>query len=194
MREGYSIYKKYLAIKLHFSKDEFDFFKYGGETKAKYETFIKRNDRYFFVKAARKYGSDIVDYFVANFIGNKTDYIKDFSEDNYLEWRKRIDGLTYYFKLDMEKLLKKTDGNFDKIFKCYRGQHPPLLKMYLAKKITLETLCILETMLNYTRQFDRDIDETYVYPTIKRRMKKYQPFIKFNPTKMKLELRKMLSD
>ena len=65
--------------------------------------------------------------------------------------------------------------------------------MYLAKKITLETLCILETMLNYTRQFDKNIDETYVYPTIKRRMKKYQPFIKFNPTKMKLELRKMLT-
>ena len=192
MRDGYEIYKKYLAIKLHFSKDEFDFFKYGGETKAKYETFIKRNDRYFFVKASRKYGADIVDYFVANFVCNKTDYIKDFNEDTYYQWRKRIDGLTYYFKLDMEKLLKKTDNNFDKIFKCYRGQHPPLVKMYMAKKITLETMCILETLVNYTKVFDKKIQETYIWQTVKRKILKYRPFIKFNKERMKLELRKML--
>jgi hypothetical protein len=48
MNEGYEAYKKYLSIKLHFSKDEYDFFKYNGETNAKYETFIQRNDKYFF--------------------------------------------------------------------------------------------------------------------------------------------------
>ena len=64
MNEGYEAYKKYLAIKLHFTKDEFDFFRYGGTTKAKFETFTKRNDRYFFVKAARKYGDELTDYFV----------------------------------------------------------------------------------------------------------------------------------
>tara|TARA_Y100001937_G_scaffold120150_1_gene176944 strand:- start:6028 stop:6603 length:576 start_codon:yes stop_codon:yes gene_type:complete len=191
MREGYEAYKKYLAIKLHFTKDEFDFFKYG-ETKAKYETFVQRNDRYFFVKAARKYGDELTDYFVSNFVSNKTDYIKDFNEDSYYNWRKKIDGLTYYFKLDIEKLLKKTDNNFDKIFKCYRGQHPPLLKMYMAKKITLETMCILETLVNYTKVLDKKIDETYVWPTVKRKIIKYKPFIKFNKERMKLELRKML--
>ena len=190
MKQGYEAYKKYLAIKLHFSKDEFDFFRYG-ETKAKYETFIKRNDRYFFHKASRKYGDDIIDYFVANFIGNKTDYIKDFNEDTYLEWRKRIDGLTYYFKIDIEKLLKKTK-DFDKIFNCYKGQHPPLLKMYMAKKITLETLCILEDLLNFSKVFDKKISETYIWPTIKRKIIKYKSFIKFNKERMKLELRKML--
>ena len=191
MREGYEAYKKYLAIKLHFTKDEFDFFKYG-ETKAKYETFVQRNDRYFFVKAARKYGDELTDYFVSNFVSNKTDYIKDFNEDSYYNWRKKIDGLTYYFKLDIEKLLKKTDNNFDKIFKCYRGQHPPLLKMYMAKKITLETMCILETLVNYTKVFDKKIQETYIWPTVKRKILKYRPFIKFNKERMKLELRKML--
>ena len=61
MNEGYEAYKKYLAIKLHFTKDEYDFFKYNGETNAKFETFIQRNDKYFFVKVARKYGDNIVD-------------------------------------------------------------------------------------------------------------------------------------
>ena len=192
MNDGYEAYKKYLSVKLHFNKDEYDYFKYGGQTAAKYETFIQRNDRYFFIKAARKYGADIVDYFVANFVSNKTDYIKDFSEDNYYTWRKKIDGLTYYFKLDMEKCLKKTDNNFDKLFNCYRGQHPPLVKMFMAKKISIETMCILETLVGYTKVLDKNITETYVWPTVKRKILKYRPFIKFNKERMKLELRKML--
>ncbi len=192
MKEGYEAYKKYLALKLHFSKDEYDYFKYGGEVKAKYETFIQRNDRYFFIKAARKYGGELVDFFVSNYISNKEPYIKNFNEDNYYQWRKRIDGLTYYFKIDVEKLLKKTNNDFDKIFKITRGQHPILLKMYMAKKITLETMCILETLVNYTKKFDRDILETYIWPTIKQKILKYRPFVKFDMVRMKLEIRKMI--
>jgi hypothetical protein len=192
MKEGYKAYKKYLALKLHFSKDEYDYFKYGGEVKAKYETFIQRNDRYFFIKAARKYGGELVDFFVSNYISNKEPYIKNFNEDNYYQWRKRIDGLTYYFKIDVEKLLKKTNNDFDKIFKITRGQHPILLKMYMAKKITLETMCILETLVNYTKKFDRDILETYIWPTIKQKILKYRPFVKFDMVRMKLEIRKMI--
>ncbi len=36
MNEGYEAYKKYLSVKLHFTKDEYDFFKYNGEINAKY--------------------------------------------------------------------------------------------------------------------------------------------------------------
>ena len=114
MNEGYEAYKKYLSIKLHFTKDEYDFFKYNGEINAKYETFIQRNDRYFFVKAARKYGDNITNYFVSNFISNKSPYIKDMNNDVYLERQKRIDGLAYYFERDIEQLLRKSDKNFDK--------------------------------------------------------------------------------
>ena len=62
----------------------------------------------------------------------------------------------------------------------------------MAKKITLETMCILETLVNYTKVLDKKIDETYVWPTVKRKIIKYKPFIKFNKERMKLELRKML--
>jgi hypothetical protein len=64
--------------------------------------------------------------------------------------------------------------------------------MYMAKKITLETMCILETLLNYTKKFDRDILETYIWPTIKTKILKYRPFIKFDMVRMKLEIRKMI--
>ena len=151
MNEGYEAYKTYLALKLHFTKDGYDFHKFNGQTKAKYETFIKRNDKYFFVKAARKYGDSIVDFFVSNFVNTKSPYIKDFNNDAYLDRQKRIDGITYYFKTDMEQLMRKSQGDFNKIFTITRGQHPILIKTYLAKRINLETLCVLQDILNYVR-------------------------------------------
>ena len=192
MNEGYEAYKKYLSIKLHFTKDEYDYFKYNGEINAKYETFIQRNDRYFFVKAARKYGDNITNYFVSNFISNKSPYIKDMNNDVYLERQKRIDGLAYYFERDIEQLLRKSDKNFNKIFKVTRGQHPILIKTYLAKRVSLETLCILNSLLNYTKQFSNKITDDIIWPTLKTKIIKYTPFLKFNKERMKLILRNMI--
>ena len=192
MNEGYEAYKKYLSIKLHFTKDEYDFFKYNAKTNAKYETFIQRNDKYFFVKAARKYGDNIVDYFVSNIISNKSNYIKDMNQEAYLDRQKRIDGLTCYFERDIEQLLRRSDKNFDKIFKVTRGQHPILIKTYLAKRVSLETLCILNSLLNYTKQFSNKITDDIIWPTLKTKIIKYTPFLKFNKERMKLILRNMI--
>ena len=192
MIEGYEAYKKYLSIKLHFTKDEYDFFKYNAKTNAKYETFIQRNDKYFFVKAARKYGDNIVDYFVSNIISNKSHYIKDMNNDVYLDRQKRIDGLAYYFERDMEQLLRKSEKNFNKIFKVVRGQHPILIKTYLAKRVSLETLCILNDLLNYTKNFSKVIRDDIIWPTLKLKIEKYGPFMIYNKERMKLILRKMV--
>ena len=192
MQEGYEAYKKYLALKLHFTKDDYDFHKFNGQTKAKYETFIKRNDKYFFVKAARKYGDSIVDFFVSNFVNTKSPYIKDFNNDAYLDRQKRIDGITYYFKTDMEQLMRKSQGDFNKIFTITRGQHPILVKTYLAKRINLETLCVLQDILNYVRDFDKHISDTIIWPQLKTKILKYKPFINYNQTKLKLTLKELL--
>ena len=192
MQEGYEAYKKYLGIKLHFTKDEYDYFKYNSKTNAKYETFIQRNDKYFFVKAARKYGDNIVDYFVSNIISNKSHYIKDMNNEVYLDRQKRIDGLSYYFERDMEQLLRKSEKDFNKIFKVTRGQHPILIKTYLAKRISLESMCILQNMLNYVKRFDKTIKDTIIWPQLKTKIVKYGPFIKYNPERMKLILKGMI--
>ena len=193
MQDGYEAYKKYLALKLHFTRDDYDFFKFNGQTKASYETFIQRNDKYFFVKAARKYGDNVVDFFVSNFISSKSPYIKDFNNDAYLDRQKRIDGISYYFERDMEQLLRKSQKDFNKIFKITRGQHPILLKTYLAKRITLETVCVLENMLKYIKDFDKHISDTIIWPSLRTRIIKYKPFIKYNETKLKWTLKKLLT-
>ena len=39
MQDGYEAYKKYLALKLHFTRDDYDYLKFNGQTKASYQRY-----------------------------------------------------------------------------------------------------------------------------------------------------------
>jgi len=171
-------YQSYLALKLHFG-GKYDYFKYGGKTSATLSAFEKRKDRFKFVKLSQKLSDpQILDYYLANFIRGK-EWIGDFDQKNWLEHKKVNQSLEYVYENDIEKLLTITE-NFDILFKVGEGTHPKLVKAYLGKKISLETLVILEKVLQYRQQFDAKISETYVWPKVSLLIKKYEPFLKID--------------
>ena len=201
---GFEIYKVYLAVKLHFtSKNQsYDFHKHGGRTTARLETFTKRRDRYFFHKLSQSYDdTNAVDYFVSNFVTNTNlwvgDIIGNSGDENYREWSKRIEALHYYYEQDIDYLIERMSANemtFDDIFTVKNGQHPPILKMVLSKRISLETFVILEDLLSFSKRLNEDISETVLWPKLHDRMVRYRPFLKFNITKYRVTLRNKLKD
>ena len=201
---GFEIYKVYLAVKLHFtSKNQsYDFHKHGGRTTARLETFTKRRDRYFFHKLSQSYNdTNAVDYFVSNFVTNTNlwvgDIIGNSGDENYREWSKRIEALHYYYEQDIEYLLERMTANdmqFDDIFTSKDGQHPPILKMVLSKKISVETFVILEDILSFAKQLDKDILETVLWPKMHDRILRYKPFLKFDTPRFKITLRKKVKE
>jgi hypothetical protein len=201
---GFEIYKVYLAVKLHFtSKNQsYDFHKHGGRTTARLETFTKRRDRYFFHKLSQSYNdTNAVDYFVSNFVTNTNlwvgDIIGNSGDENYREWSKRIEALHYYYEQDIEYLLERMTANdmqFDDIFTSKDGQHPPILKMVLSKKISVETFVILEDILSFAKQLDKDILETVLWPKMHDRILRYKPFLKFDTPRYKITLRKKIKE
>ena len=66
-------YQMYLALRLHFTTENYDYFKYNGKVSASLKSFDKRKDKYLFKKLTKKYDeSTILNYYIANFIeGNK---------------------------------------------------------------------------------------------------------------------------
>jgi len=52
--EAFEAYKIYHALKLHFTSD-YDYTKYHGKAKVTVDSYLKRKDRPFFAKVARKY-------------------------------------------------------------------------------------------------------------------------------------------
>ena len=50
----FDVYKTYLAFKNHFTKENYDYFKYCGKSRASLDSFHKRKDRYFFERTSRQ--------------------------------------------------------------------------------------------------------------------------------------------
>jgi hypothetical protein len=81
-------------------------------------------------------------------------------------------------------------SNPNDLFMSHEGEYPDLLIKLLHEEISLETICILNQVLSFLSSWDRKIGDTIHYPNISKRIKKYTPFIPFEPTKYKLILKK----
>ena len=197
---GFEVYKIYLAIKLHFtSKNQsYVFHKHNGRTTARLETFTKRRDRYFFHKLSKSYKDrSIVDYFLSNFVSNTNLWVGDIigktGDDHYKLWSKKIEALHYYYEQDIDYILERKI-EFDDIFTSKDGQHPPILKMFLSKRINFETVIILDDILSFSKRLNKNIKETVLWPKLYDRMVRYKPFLKYNIAKYKMTLKLKLKE
>ena len=184
----FDAYRCYLSLKNHFTKDHYDFHKYGGKTRATKQAFYKRKDRFWFEKFSRqKNDKEVVEFFVSNFISTTDpstmwigEMIKD-GEGRYTEWKKRVQSLSYIFKEEVDNLF---DGNkVDEVFDCSKG-HPPILKSYLGGNTSLETMVICDKIFEYGKDFDQKLNDP-VWETVSRKIKKYESFLNINVPRYK---------
>ena len=193
----YETYQTYLSMKSHFTNPKYDFFKYGGKSRATVSSFNKRKDKYWFEKTSRKYSDqEILDFLLSNFITANNPQnlwigeIINSGERNYSEWMKRQQSLTYLFKEQLEGFL--SEKKLDEVFDCSKG-HPPILKKYLGGDLSLETLIILEKIFSFVKKFDKTIKDP-VWETVSLKIKKYIPFININIVYYKKILRKIVNE
>ena len=184
--EAYDAYKIYHALKLHFNS-EYDYNKYNGKAKVTVDSYLKRKDRPFFARVARKYitPNNTKEFFVSNFIVNPKGWVGDFNEQNHADYRKRVESLGYNYQNELLELFAKVK-KFDDIFYVEEGQHPLLLKQHLAKKVSLESMCILQELLNYCKYWNDDINEKYVWPAQEKLIKNYLRVLTFNKESCKM--------
>jgi hypothetical protein len=182
---GYEAYKLYVALKNHFNSQTYDFFKYGGKTKAGMSSYEKRNDRHFFEILAKH--KDCRNYILANIIeDNPNIWVTQIAneqqaETNYRKWKSRTEALTYNFTNDLGRMLPNYNSNLI----VEQGQHPHLLKLAMSKTVSIETIAILNELCGFFKYWSRNITDDYVWPQYKMIVKKYQPFIPFDRDKMK---------
>ena len=182
-------YLMYCAMKAHFDKSDYDFIKYSGKSKVSRDSFYKRNDRIFFVKLTRKYKNkdDIQDYLLANFLKHPNGWVGKFDEDNYTEWKKRIQSLSYTFKTEIEPILEKD------LLEVSNGQHPKLLKKYLGKRVSIETMIILDSILDYSKKWNVGLKDDYMWQDVHKLINDYRSFLNFDKTKFKFILRELIA-
>jgi hypothetical protein len=184
--EAIDTYLMYCAMKAHFGKTDYDFVTYHGKTRIKRDSFYKRKDRGFFVKISRKYKTEenVKNYFVSNFIKDSKGYVSNFSDENYEEWKDKRANFYNQFTLEIGPFVK----NFNPIFFIKDDEHPILLKEYLGKRVSLETLIILDELVEFTKTWNKKLSEDYIWQDIKKLMNNYKRFLTLDKNKYRIQL------
>jgi len=182
------VYQSYLAFKNHFTKEKYDYFKYGGRSRASEGAFNKRKDRYFFERMSRKKSDDeIKKFFLANFSQASDSNqvwigpIIDGGEKVYKEWIEQKENLFETFKSNSEDMMDSYD--YDEFFDCKKG-HPPILKEYLGGKLSIEELVIYDKIFSYVKDYDKKLLDP-VWETVSLKVKKYNPFLNIDVSEYK---------
>ena len=186
---GFEAFMMFNSIKLHFTSDSYDFFRYNGKSNVTKQNFANRKDKYSFYKLSRKYrNEDLMNFYIANFLVKDVNWIGDITgaegEENYKMWQKRNQSLNYRFKEDIMYLMGKVSISSDMI-KVKDGQYPLLLNETMQGAVTIETLSILNHMMGFFEMWNKKISDTIIWPTWKRKCEKYTPFIHYDESKYK---------
>jgi len=195
---GYEAYALFQSIKLHFTTDSYNFFRYNGKTNTTKDSFSVHKAKYSFYKLSRKYDiTDLRDFYVANFLESDIKWIGELtgpdSELVYKKWQKRNQSLTYLFEQDIIRLLVEVESP-NKLLTVEDGQYPILLKEMTHNDTNIETVCILNDIMNFLPMWNKKISDDVVWPSLKRRIEKYTPFLTYDKEKFKLILKESLKE
>ena len=183
----YEVYQKYLSLKQHFNKKDYDYFKFQGRVRANESSFEKRKDKHHFIRLSKIYkDEELTKFFVSNFVVTKDLWVGNATSaegrQNYIAWKAKIQSLPYVFENEIEVMFDENE-NFNDIFNVEDGQHPPIVRHVFGNEVSLETFVVLDSILNFTSKFNENIEETVIWPELYSMCNNYAPFVVVNKQK-----------
>ena len=195
--EAIDAYKTYVALKNHFTLSSYDYFKYNKKAKVSADSFFKRRDKIFFAKLGNKKEAYLEEFLVANFLRDPKvwvgELLSDDAETVYKDWKKKQESISYLFRSEIEFLSEyDTKEKLDEFFAPSKdGGHPAIFVMLMRKEISTETYIILDSILNFSKRYDRIYTDP-LYKEVSILCKKYQPFLEVDLSKQKKNLKQTL--
>lgn len=173
------MYQLYVGLKLHFNNPDYDWFKYNQKLKISKKAFESRNDKAFFYHLAKQ--ENPVHYLVSLLIEDDF-WIGDMvgQEQIYRNWQARIQSLSYLFKSDLGKMGDDIPGLF-----VAKQDQPEIIRMYMRKEISLESLVIMADLLDMIPYWDKALGEDMIWMPIRLRLVKYKPFLQYDKTRFR---------
>ena len=192
---GYEAFTLYHGLKLHFS-GKYDFIKYNGKTNVNKDQFMLRKDKYSFYKLSRKYKrEELFGFYVSNFLINTNiwvgDLMQDEATDNYRAWLKIQQSLSYHFEQELNHLFDLVEMPED-MLKVVDGQYPLLYNEYLQGKINLETIIILNDIMNFFPMWQKKVADDIVFPDFITKCEKYKPFLNYDKAKFRNKIKEKI--
>ena len=195
--EGFDTYQTYLAHKSHFTSN-YDYFKYKGKVKASLESYLRRKDKFFFRKLGKKYDKEeLVNFFVSNFVVSDNwigNLVSQESEENYVRFQKRMQSLSYLYDNDVHRIIdycRENDLQLNSVLLVEDDNHPILLKLLLQKKISIETVIIMDDTLKFIRYWNAKLDDI-IWEEKKQLISNYRQFLKYDRNTYRQKLKEII--
>ncbi len=146
---GFEAYKIYSALKLHYTQENFDAYKYNFKTRIKPESFERLRFRYTFEKIASrcKTRENLIDFYTSNFITG-CNWVMDMNEKNLNDMKSRRESFSYNFKTDINKL--SSSHGFDELCSCAGGENV-LINELCKENIKIETVAMIDLLVNFIK-------------------------------------------
>lgn len=193
---GYGAFQLFLALRTHFNNAKYDFFQFHGKLNTSKETYLKRNDKYFFEKVAKEFTPEqLRDFYIANFLKDKhyiTELLDDDAHKNFMEYQRRRQSLSYLFADELGRVF---DTSIAGPFRIMPGCYPDIVTMYLGGTVSPETFTIVNDFIPFSSKFNKYLGETDpVWSKISLKLIKYRPFLKYDREKFKRILKERVDD
>ena len=143
------VYRDYIALKMHFETDTYDYHRYRGMVKVSEKAFNKRNDKNNFIKISKL--PDPHSFLVGNFLYNQSFWIGHFNEDCHKEFVSVERNGLQTFSKDIKMM---SDDFRDNFIVSEDRPIPKILSLAANGKISFRTVCAFETLLGMNAEWE----------------------------------------
>lgn len=172
----------YMNVKNHFKNDKFNMFTTKKGVRYSEANFEKRPDKTFFYNLSMDYAKgDLAYYYMCNIMSG-IEHPAQMKDVFYSDWKAKMHSLHGVLEQDCRLIKEQSiafNVKFGDLFKSTDGSLPIAVQLMNGNHITIDTIVIMNRLTSgeVLRVFDDQIRDTFVWPAIRKRIVKYEPWI-----------------
>jgi T4 gene Gp59 loader of gp41 DNA helicase len=166
----------FVALKGHFTREGYDYFKYNKKSKTSEAAFDRRKDKLQFQILANRYPSDdLQTFYVANIVAGRlyvTDMLTDEAAACYQAFQRRQQSFGYLVGAELAKL---------EHIQYRKGQYPDIVLRTLAGEISWEAFIVANDHLNIVQHCDETLGiDDVIWSKVRLKALKLKPFLTYD--------------
>lgn len=182
--DAYSLFKTYVALKTHFTVEEYDFLKYDGKVRTTEVSFKKRKDFMMFYKASEWIPQKIVIPFLVSHFITLNNFTIHFILENpvksqkiFTSWKLRTEDILTSYQNDLKTIAQESNYSWKDCIRQEEDDYPLLFKLVSSYKITPETYSLLDDLFNQTSKTYKGLDTDTLFQSMNLKYRKYRVFL-----------------